>query len=155
VVGEEEAISAEILLRSGEIRERNSPVFVLFVDMVFVTELIGSLGCTCEVTFVILAIFFKCDFRSNMKERRKEMGSVQDVDCWLGDDIGHVHRWDGRRCAVIVQNKVVWRGIGIGCYVHNSAGLGVTGCGVYLGHTCARSIRFTNRCNLISMKGYK
>jgi hypothetical protein len=102
VAGEEEAISKEILPHSGEIRETNSPVFVLFVDVESVTEPIGSLGRTCEVTFVILAIFFKCDFRSNVKERRKEMGSVQDVDCWLGDEIGHVHCWDGRRCAVIV-----------------------------------------------------
>jgi hypothetical protein len=101
VAGEEKAISAEILPRSGEIRERNSPLFVLLVDVGFVTEPIGSLGRTGEVTFVILAIFLKCDFRSDMKERRKEMGSVQDVDCWLGDEIGHVHRWDGRRCAII------------------------------------------------------
>jgi hypothetical protein len=33
VAGEEEAVSAEILPRSGEIREKNSPVFVLFVDV--------------------------------------------------------------------------------------------------------------------------
>jgi hypothetical protein len=101
VAGEAEAVNAEILPRSGEIRERNSPVFVLLVNAGFVTEPIGFLGCTGELTFVILAIFLKCDFRSNVKKRRKEMGSVQDVDCWLGDEIGHVHYWDGRRCAVI------------------------------------------------------
>jgi hypothetical protein len=102
VAGEEEAISAEILPCSGEIREKISPVFMLFVDVGFLAEPIGFLGCTCEVTFVILALFFKCDFRSDMKERQKEMGSVQDVDCWLGDEVGHVHCWDGRRCAIIV-----------------------------------------------------
>ncbi len=81
MAGEEEAVSAKILPRSGEIRGRNSPVFVLLVDVGFVTEPIGSLRRTGEVTFVILAIFLKCDFRSDVKERRKEMGSVQNVDC--------------------------------------------------------------------------
>ncbi len=76
MAGEEEVLSAEILPRSSEIRKRNSPVFVLFVDVRFVTEPIGSLGRTCEVTFVILATFFKCDFRSDAKERWKEMDSV-------------------------------------------------------------------------------
>ncbi len=75
---------------------------MLFVDVGFVTEQIGALEHTCEVTFVILAILFKSDFRSNLKKRQKKMGSVQDVHCWLGNEVGHVHCWDGRRCAIIV-----------------------------------------------------
>jgi hypothetical protein len=80
VAGEKEALGTEILPHRCKIRERSSPVFLFLVDVGSVAELIGAIGYLCEVTLVILSVFFECDFRTDFKEWRKEVGIVGHVD---------------------------------------------------------------------------
>jgi hypothetical protein len=65
---EEEAFCAEILPCRGEIREGDTPVFVLFVYVRFVAEPIGAVGKMGEIPFMILAIFLKCDLKTDLEK---------------------------------------------------------------------------------------
>jgi hypothetical protein len=73
---EEEAVYAEILPCCGEIREGDTPVFVLFVYVRYVAELIGAVGQMGEIPLVVLAFFLECDFRTDSEKWWKEMRSV-------------------------------------------------------------------------------
>jgi hypothetical protein len=73
---EEDAIGAEILPCHGEVREGDAPVFMIFVYLRFVAKLIGAVGQMGEIPLVVLAVFLKCDFRTNLEKWWKEMRSV-------------------------------------------------------------------------------
>ncbi len=83
------AVCAEILPCCGEVRERDAPVFMLFVYVTFVAESIGAVGQMREIPLVVLAIFLKCDFRTDLEKWWKEVRSVQDVHHELRDKCWH------------------------------------------------------------------
>jgi hypothetical protein len=73
---EEDAICAEIMPCHGEVREGDAPVFMIFVYLRFVAESIGAVRQMGEIPLVVLAVFLKCDFRTNLEKWWKEMRSV-------------------------------------------------------------------------------
>jgi hypothetical protein len=85
----EEVVCAEILPCCGEIREGDTPVFVLFVHVRFVAEWIVAIGQKREIPLVVLAIFLECDFRIDLEKLWKEMRSVQNVHHGLRDKCWH------------------------------------------------------------------
>ncbi len=86
---EDEAICAEILLSCGEIREGGTPVFVLFAYVRFEAEPIGAVGQMGEIPLVVLAVFLKCDYRSDLEKWWKKVRSVQSVHHGLRDKCCH------------------------------------------------------------------
>jgi hypothetical protein len=82
---EEKAFCAEILPCCGEIREGDTPVFVLFVYVRFVAEPIGAIRQMREIPLVVLAVFLKCDVRTDLEKWWKEMRSVRNVHHGLRD----------------------------------------------------------------------
>ena len=65
-----------ILLCCGEIREGDTPAFMLFVYIRVVAKPIGAVGQMGEILLVVLAIFLEYDFRTNLEKWWKEMRSV-------------------------------------------------------------------------------
>jgi hypothetical protein len=57
--------------------------------MRFVSKLIGAVGQMGEIPLVVLAVFLKCDFRTNLEKWWKEVSSVQDVHHELRDKCWH------------------------------------------------------------------
>jgi hypothetical protein len=86
---EEDTICAEILPCHGEVREGDAPVFMLFVYVRFLAELIGAVGQMGEIPLVVLATFLECDFRTDLEKWWKEMRSVQDIHHGLRDECWH------------------------------------------------------------------
>jgi hypothetical protein len=52
-----------------------------------------------------LAIVFKRNFGTNVKEQREKMRSVQDRCHWFRDQGGHVLRQDGTSCTVVEHKR--------------------------------------------------